>query len=298
MADDRDKRFRAERGRRQRRLTAIQRDTGLEVTRLLRQSETEILATLAAQPSDYELWRLPELLSSVRAALVTFERDGGARVGLGMGQSWQAGIDLIDAPLAAGGAFISGLVNEVDPRQLLAMRTFATDRIKNISITAADRINGALGLTAIGAQTPSDAATRISAILGTGGVGGARGRAITIVRTELGRAFSVAADERMQAVVEVVPGLKHQWRRSGKRLSRITHDAADGQIRDIGQPFNVGGKTLRYPRDPRASAADTINCGCTALPYMEHWEMSVPGARPFTPAELGAQPLRRGLGAP
>lgn len=49
------------------------------------------------------------------------------------------------------------------------------------------------------------------------------------MRTELGRAFSAAAQERMEAASKIVPGLKKQWRRSGKLHPRIHHDLADGR---------------------------------------------------------------------
>ena len=73
----------------------------------------------------------------------------------------------------------------------------------------------------------------------------------------------------MEQAAKVLPGLKKQWRRSGKLRSRIAHDAVDGQIRETGKPFSVGGASLMYPRDPAGPAAETINCGCQSLPWME-----------------------------
>lgn len=164
-----------------------------------------------------------------------------------------------------------------------------TDRISNIGVTVANRINSELGLAAIGAQTPSQAAGKIAGILETGG----RTRALTIVRTELGRAFSVAGQARFEQAAEVLPGLKKQWRRSGKLHSRPDHDIADGQTQAVMDPFLVGGERLMFPRDPAASAKQTINCGCTSLPLMESWEVRLPGGQPFSPEELAASPAKR-----
>ncbi len=112
-----------------------------------------------------------------------------------------------------------------------------------------------------------------------------RGRALTIVRTELGRAYSVAGQQRFDQAHEVLPGLQKQWRRSGKIHSRASHDRADGQVRDVDKPFDVAGVQLRFPRDPLAPAQETINCGCTSLLFMASWEVVTPGRLPFTPAD-------------
>lgn len=44
---------------------------------------------------------------------------------------------------------------------------------------------------------------------------------------------------------------------------RSSHGAMDGQIRRLGVPFVSGdGYQLRYPHDPRAPLAETVNCRC------------------------------------
>ncbi len=90
----------------------------------------------------------------------------------------------------------------------------------------------------------------------------------------------------------MLPGLQKQWRRSGKIHSRTSHDRADGQVRPVDKPFDVAGVQLRFPRDPLGPAKETINCGCTSLPFMATWEVTTPGRQPFTPAELAARPSR------
>ena len=86
---------------------------------------------------------------------------------------------------------------------------------------------------------------RVAALLKTGG----RSRALTIVRTELGRAYSLAGQQRMEQASEVLPGLRKQWRRSGKLRARLTHDAIDGQLRDADKPAGARrrDRQLRLP---------------------------------------------------
>ena len=63
----------------------------------------------------------------------------------------------------------------------------------------------------------------------------------------------------------------------------------------VDETFSVGGEELRFPRDPNASARNTVNCGCASLPLMERWEVQHPGRRPFTPDEFAAAPAKRSV---
>lgn len=280
-----------------RRGVAIKRDTAAEVTRLLRLASKLVTAELAAQPSDYQSWYLPRLQQSIQKAIADIGDQVAATVTGGASSAWLAGIDLVEKPLAAAGLKLAGLLPDVDARQLMAMRSFMTDRIKDISITTVNRVNTQLGLVVIGGQTPGDAVKNISGV-----IDGGRKRAITIVRTEVGRTYSTAAQARQRQASELLPGLKKQWRRSGKIHSRASHDAADGQIVPVNEPFKVGGASIMYPRDPAAPARHTVNCGCESLPFMESWEMRQPGRQPFSDQEIALDRTKRdldsGLGVP
>lgn len=297
---DRDRAFRRERNRRQRALPRIQRDTVAEVTRLLEQAEGDIRTTLSGAPSEFDAALLPQMQRSIRQTLARLDTTASAAAATGAGAAWQAGIDLLEAPIDAAlqldaPAFrVAAVLPDIDTRQLLAMRSFLTDKMSDVSTSLANRINTELGLTAIGTQNTSDAITKISRLLKEGG----RSRAQTILRTELGRAYSVAGQERYAQAHEVLPGLKKQWRRSGKRHSRQNHDIADGQVREADEAFDIGGVALMFPRDPAGPPGETINCGCQSLPFMDSWEVKFPGRKPFTPAELATNPQRRILSEP
>lgn len=292
MADERDTAFEQERANQLKRLPALQAETEKEIERLLTEATKEIQTVLAGAPTDYQNWSLPQLQKSINQVAAELG-EGMATTGTASATAaWDAGIALVDAPIeAAIGLKLAPIVPSVDLRQLMAMRTFMTDRLKNVALEAANRINSELALVIIGARTPSDAVGRVATILQEGG----RSRALTIVRNEVGRAYSTASQERKQLAAERLPGLKKQWRRSAKRHSRVTHDAADGQIADVNEPFKIGGADIMYPRDPKAPAKHTINCGCMSLPYMADWEVKHPKEKPFTPEELAGSETKRRL---
>lgn len=259
-------------------------DTNKEIVRLLKEADARIRAILAGQPTDYQQWALPRLQREIQQTLAQFGESAASEISTAAGKAWQLGQDLVDKPLDAGGFHVlraTIALQALDVRQLQAMRAFMTDRIKNIALEDANKINAELGLVVIGAQGPSDAIGATTKILGEV----SRARARTIVRTELARAFAVASHERLSHAAKIVPGLQKQWRKSGKVHPRPHHDIIDGQIRDIDKPFTVKpfGKAaveLMFPLDPAAPASETINCGCVALPFKKSWKVEYPQRAP------------------
>lgn len=250
--------------------TAMLANTRDEIVRLLKVADERIRVILAGQPTDYQLWSLPRLQQEIKQTLAQFGDNAAVKISNATGQAWELGAASIVEPLRAGGVLTQGaLFQSIDPRQLLAMRAFATERIKNIAIEAANKINAELGLVVIGSQGPSDAIGAVTRILGVE----SRARATTIVRTSLGQVFQVAANERIGGVAAKVPGLKKQWHKSGKIHPRLNHAAIDKQVQEVNQPFilNDGALKMMFPLDPAAPAGQVINCTCRMSSYMANW---------------------------
>ena len=269
--------------------------TNQDVIKLLQEARARITEQLAAQPSDFALWRLPQLLAQIEVVLAGATASGAAQVDAGLRAAWQQGEDFVDKPLAMAGVNIEAQLPLLDTRVLVQLRSFTTARIKDIGAVALRDINTSLGLVTIGAKTPFESIKDIQATLGDD----ATRRATTIVRTELGRAFALANQQRQEQAQVKVPGLQKQWRRSGKLHSRWNHDAVDGQIVDVGKPFvlptDSGPVKLMHPHDPSAPIGEIINCGCIALPYMASWRVMTPGAKPFTDLEITGDPRKAQL---
>lgn len=275
---------------------ALQSNTRDEIVRLLLVAQDQIVLLLANQPSDYQLWQLPNLKQDIAAILSDYGVHSSAIISKASVDAWALGQTMIDGPIAAGGIEIASYLQRLDPLQLEAMRTFMTDRIQDIGISAINKINAHMGMVIMGMQNPSEAITNVKNILGDE----SRQRATTIVRTEIGRVFEVAQQARREQAEEYLPGLKKQWRRSGKIHSRHNHDAADGQVVENSKPFLIHAKSggiikMMHPRDPKAPASETINCGCISIPFMAHWNMSIPGRKAYSAEELRLNPLKRDI---
>lgn len=266
-----------------------------DVIKLLNEALAEIKALLADLPTEYEMYRLPMLQKQIEQTLVTFGNNSAAVLAQGTTQAWAGGQTLVTAPLEAAGIRIATSLPALDTRLLMAMSNFMTGRMQDVGKQAISKINAQLGMVLIGAQSPGEAVSTVTDILGEE----TRDRAITITRTELGRVHAVAAQQRMEQAAQHVPGLQKQWRRSGKIHSRENHDAIDGQIQPVDKPFVLVAKKdglplfMMHPHDPAAPAGEVINCGCISIPYMTSWKVLNPGKMPYSELELQHNPLKR-----
>lgn len=64
---------------------------------------------------------------------------------------------------------------------------------------------------------------------------------------------------------------EHEWVTAQDDRVRPTHRAANGQVRVIGQPFEVGNSLMLYPLDGSlgAEAGEIVNCRCVTVPTVE-----------------------------
>lgn len=90
----------------------------------------------------------------------------------------------------------------------------------------------------------------------------ARNNAMRIARTEGHRVQEQAGFDAMSAAKDSGADVVKQWSSTLDERTRPEHQEADGQIREIEEPFDVGGEELMMPGD--GSAFNCINCRCTA----------------------------------
>ena len=92
-----------------------------------------------------------------------------------------------------------------------------------------------------------------------------RSSAETIARTEVVSAYNGGGD----IVRDEIGITKKEWVATNDDLTRQSHVDADGQVVAQEDEFNVGGDQLRYPGDPDGTAAQIINCRCSAVAVLE-----------------------------
>ena len=87
-------------------------------------------------------------------------------------------------------------------------------------------------------------------------------RARTIAQTTGTAAFEAG----QHAAFEDADITRRRWLSQRDGSVRDSHRKADGQLRDLDKPFDVGGSALLYPADPNGASREVIGCRCTVLP--------------------------------
>lgn len=267
-----------------------------EIRRILSDSQADLKKILGAQPTDYQKWRLTEIDTQIAKAMERTEKRLRDLGGSAMEAGWEAGENLITAPLAAGQAAAAALgveaplakMTHVSMRQLTSMKNFTINKMGDVTAEIRRKISSELGAVITGVRPINQAVKEIA-----GHVEGGRARALRIVHTNLGTCYNSATQARMIESARKNPNLKKMWRRSGKRLSRPMHDLADGQTVAVDEPFMVGGEAMMYPCDPNASAKNIMNCGCRMKMWVEKWDMLIPGQKEFSDDELAGDANKR-----
>lgn len=233
----------------------------------LAELEAELGRTLEGQPSAFDAERIPEVLRELERQTVIWSRRAVEQSDAAMEAMWQAGLDLVGQPLAAAEIQIG--LPLLSTELLDEVSRYTADKIKGLGPRAISRIDDTLARMTLGGMTPYEAMLAVAKDLGEDELRFVGFRSESVIRTEGGRLYSGAGFRRQQHAAKIVTGLKKQWIWSGK--SRATHSAVNGQIRDVNEPFDVGGERMMHPHDSSASAENVINCGCTSVPYKADW---------------------------
>jgi uncharacterized protein with gpF-like domain len=254
--------FNAERRKQLQRLSRLQRNAVGEIEAQLEAAAREVVRLLSTAGSDWERKRLKALQREIEDALTAWRTQATEAASGTLRRAWSAGADLTTEPLAAGGVDFTPRLNL---RALAALQHGLTSKITGIGTHAINRINSEIAQVLIGTTPAAQAITNVQRILG----GSVRRRARGIVYDEVGRAYSRASQDSLSEATTLLPGLKKRWLHSGKRRPRPDHAAAHGQTVPVNDPFVIAGEPLMYPRDPEASAGNTINCGCMSVPVTD-----------------------------
>ena len=231
------------------------------VRRLLENLQNQTLDRIGRGAlTDWDAYHLRQMLDAIEGSMSDFESKAKSLERGLLNDSWRTGQALVDAPLAVSGIYTGFAIST---SVLDTLKDFAFHKIEGLSASAWDKIRGELMMGVLGGKTPQEVAAAIGTNLDDPGIfGSIARRAEVITKTEMGRVFSAAAEQRMEDAADHVDGLQKMWRHVGHpRVPRETHLDADGQTVPVDEPFNIGGVEMMYPRDPAAPIDETINCG-------------------------------------
>lgn len=94
-------------------------------------------------------------------------------------------------------------------------------------------------------------------------------RAENIARTEALRSVHQGTNEAWQQAIDLgqisEDEIEQTWRSARDGRVRDSHQRLNGEVRKIGETWQGDHGALRYPGDPAAPAAETINCRCIVV---------------------------------
>jgi len=126
-----------------------------------------------------------------------------------------------------------------------------------VTQTTYDAIRSELVEGVIDGESIDDLAARIESVFAQAD----SYRATTIARTEVISAYNGAATRSVQSLPRDVV-MAQEWIATRDSRVRDSHASADGQVRLVGELFEVGGSSLQYPGDPAGGSGNTVNCRC------------------------------------
>lgn len=241
--------------------------------RMLSNARKEVAATVAS--TEWEAYRLPELKAAIERTMQGFGTKYGIDLRDAQMEFWNHGIDMVDLPIRQVGIY--AVIPEIDMAALGIMQDFSADLVVNLGKDATRKITQEMSMGIIGQKSPYEVMKAVGRNLKDKSIfKSIAARAETITRNECGRVLEMASQARRERAAEVVPGLGKEWKHGSlSRVPRLSHLVADGQKRKVDEDFDVGGEKLSYPRDPKGSAGNTINCGCYTIPWHPNWDAAV-----------------------
>ena len=242
----------------------------------LAQDLREEIVLRLASAKGYEAYRLPGLMTDINHSMDDWRQKYMSAAGDLFKDYATLGQVSVDGPLNAANFQITLPASSL--KIFDVSQRFSADMVKYVTADAISNINREVVLVSTGVQSPFEAIKKIEKQIDDPlQFGSLQNRAETILRTEGGRVQSMAAQARLEDAKMIVEGIKKQWLWSG--VSRVAHQAINGQIRDVDRPFDIPGvgrcpaDKLMFPRDPSGLACQTINCGCQSIPYRADWEL-------------------------
>jgi hypothetical protein len=175
------------------------------------------------------------------------------------------------------------------PQSLIrAVSDFNADQITGVTRDAITAINRQLSVGVLGGSTRAETIKAISKLLPSpAGAGSITRRVERIVRTEVNRMHSIAVQYQMETAEKAGVRMGKYWLHYGaQRNPREDHiqagrDYGPSNAIGVDEFFSVGGELAKYPRDPRLSAKQSVNCHCVSVPVvLTGDEKPGKGARP------------------
>lgn len=245
----------------------------------------QVLAEIAGA-TDFAEVRLRALDARLQDLADRFVERYAATLDAPQAAIFAAGQNLAAAPLVRAGLVFH--VPQISTHLLEVVQAFQARLITNTTDATIRAISADLRLAAIRGDSVVETMTAVAGSLDSPGpFQSLAARAEAITRTELGRIQSVATQAGLVETKTFVPDLQKQWLHSRNvgKYARLGHIEANDQVRDVSAMYRIRPapgeryEEIPYPRAANASPRNSINCGCSSVPYRAAWAGAIATAR-------------------
>jgi hypothetical protein len=272
-----------------RKIDRLDRVTAARAVQLVRDLRGEVLSMIGEFGLD------PGLRAQMEGRLLELQNRLQARYGELLGtaseEAYRLGADAVDRPLGSIG--VVGVTSAIARRSLEILTDFSAELVSEYAADTIQRLRrpvilgttGLLDMTRVQQEIRRIIPAKRILVRGRSRLIGPEARAEMIARTEVNRVYGAGQQVRQE---EIQRGLNVKLRKRWVSLldSRVrdTHRAIHGATVGIDEDFILpppSGRGLarderaRFPRDPRLSAGNSVNCRCrveTVPPEGKSWE--------------------------
>jgi hypothetical protein len=234
--------------------------------RILRAARRDILAAMV-DAGAFDRWRLQQLLGAIDRVIAQARGFGETAAAASTEQAFALGASVLPGSLV-------GMSRELAQ----AIVTVTTDQVRDVWGELGSNLKRLVRRAALGVTDPFKAMQQLARLIRDPKTfGRAFWRAESIIRTEVGRAFSIASQDSLEQAAarggKSGITIRKYWLTAHDERVRETHrqagiDYAIGKAIAADAFFVVGGERLKEPLDPNGSAGETINCRCVSVPVV------------------------------
>lgn len=250
----------------------LENRSAAEMLRLLQAARRDILTELLSPHGRFDDFRFRVMIKVIDQKIAEASVMSGRVIDGAVKGSWDAGLEFgaVGVPKA--------FLYDVSPDLLRAIGSVTKDSINDVWQDAGRALKGSVRRVTLGVDNLTDAIRGLSKALRSPKVfGTVETRAEMIIRTEVNRTFSMAADAQMgQAGKAMAAGgfeLRKYWLTAEDSRVREAHQKAAETYSKANailetEAYIVDGEALMYPLDPTASASNSIGCRCVSVPVV------------------------------
>jgi hypothetical protein len=264
------------------------------VRRILEAVRKKVIADIATAPDgSFTSYRQSQILGEIDRLLNEAGSTIKTDLAAGIGNSWDEGVSML--PSMARGAGVTLTTFGISNHLTEQIRDFTWGKISGLTNDAQAKIRAEITMGILGQKTPQEIASAIAGTLERPGIfASIAARAEVIVKTEMGRAFSMAHQAGLESALDTLPGLQKMWLHAGHpKTPRIPHLNLNGNTTPVDTPFLVGSIAMMYPRDPKAPVGEIINCGCMHVAWMAAWGTKKEFVKSWNEAQKAANKPKR-----